>query len=316
MRSTLSDRVAVVTGAGRGLGRVEALELAAQGAAVLVNDVRDADATTAEIVRRGGTAEADHRDVSTWAGAEGLVGHAVEAFGDLHVLVNNAGIVRDGMSFGLSEAAWDAVVDVDLKGHAGPARFAAAYWRERHKAGVRAPRRLVNTTSESGLYGSVGQANYAAAKAGVAALTLVLAGELARYGVTVNAIAPRARTPMSEAAFGTLARDADVDGVNGVNGQADPWAPEQVARIVAWLASDAAADVSGQVLVVFGETVQLLAGWSVARTVRGPGGWTPSSLDDLARRLFGDGGGRREPFAVRTLFTAGAQPAQTLEEQR
>ena len=201
----LDGRTAIVTGAGRGIGREEALLLAAQGAMVTVNDI-DADAA-AEVVdaitSAGGSAVASADDCSTWAGAEALVGGVIEHHGHLDVLVNNAGILRDAMSFSMTEQQWDDVIRVHLKGHFAPSHFAAAHWRERAKAGE-APvdGRIVNTASEAGLYGLAGQSNYATAKAGIAALTISLARELDKYGVTVNAIAPRARTRMTEPVLG------------------------------------------------------------------------------------------------------------------
>src|SRR5918994_303285 len=189
------DRVAIVTGAGRGIGREHALLLAAQGAKVVAD----------EITAESGQAVANTDDVSEWAGAEKLIGAAVEAFGKLDVLINNAGILRDRMLVNMTEAEWDAVIKVHLKGTFAPSHFAANHWRERSKAGEQVDARLINTTSPSGIYGNVGQANYGAAKAGIAAFTVITAKELGRYGVTVNAIAPAAITRMTEdLGMGTL----------------------------------------------------------------------------------------------------------------
>jgi len=222
-------KVAIVTGAGRGIGRSHALLLASEGAAVVVNDLggssggEGADATPAEqvveeITAKGGRAVVNSDSVSSWTGAEALVQQAVETFGGLDVLINNAGILRDKMSFNMDEAEWDAVIDVHLKGHFAPSRFAASYWRAKAKetgAGVNA--KIVNTASESGLYGNAGQANYAAAKAGIASMTIVMARELERSGVRVNAIAPVARTRLTETVAG--------DFMNPKEGEFDRFAP-------------------------------------------------------------------------------------------
>lgn len=246
-------RVAVVTGAGQGLGRAHALAFAAEGYAVVVNDVGDsADAVAAEITADGGTAVASAGDVSDWAYAEHLVADTVERFGDLHVLVNNAGLVRDRMLTGMSEDEWDLVLRVDLKGHFCPLRHAAAYWRARAKDGHPVTGRIVNTSSGAGLMGSVGQGNYSAAKSGVVGLTLVAAAELARYGVTVNAIAPAARTPMTEAVFADMM--AQRSGF-------DAMAPENVSPLVVWLGSADAGDVNGRVFEVEGGRIGLADGW-------------------------------------------------------
>ena len=207
-------KVAIVTGSGRGIGREEALLLASEGAAVVVNDLGGArtgegsDSTPAqevvdEIKAAGGQAVANGDDCSSWSGAEGMVNQAIETFGSLDILVNNAGILRDKMSFNMTEEEWDAVVKVHLKGHFAPARFAGAYWRQKSKdSGQSVNAKIVNTASESGLYGNAGQANYASAKAGIAALTIVLSRELERFGVRVNCIAPVAMTRLTEDMMG------------------------------------------------------------------------------------------------------------------
>ena len=210
---SLDGKVAIVTGAGRGLGRAHALLLAQEGAKVVVNDLggewdgtgtdnRPAQQVVDEIKAAGGEAAANYDSCSNWKGAEGLITQAIDTFGDLNILINNAGILRDKMSFNMDEADWDGVIDVHLKGHFAPSHFAAKYWRGKAKAGDQPYARIVNTASEAGLYGNAGQANYGAAKAGIAALTIVLARELKNYGVTVNAISPRARTRMTETTFG------------------------------------------------------------------------------------------------------------------
>jgi NAD(P)-dependent dehydrogenase (short-subunit alcohol dehydrogenase family) len=247
-------RVAVVTGAGRGLGRAHALAFAAHGYDVVVNDVGPAaEAVAAEITAIGGSAVAGVGDVADWAYAEALVATAVDRFGGLDVLVNNAGLVRDRMLVGMGEAEWDEVLRVDLKGHFCPLRHAAAHWRARAKAGAAVTGRVINTSSGAGLMGSVGQGNYAAAKAGVVGLTLVAAAELARYGVTVNAIAPSARTPMTEVVF-AAAMATRGDGF-------DAMAPENVSPLVVWLGSVEAGGVSGRVFEVEGGRIGLADGW-------------------------------------------------------
>ena len=281
----LDGRTALVTGAGRGIGREEALLLAAEGAHVTVNDVDGAEAAAvvAEITAAGGTARSNADDVSTWAGAEVAVGSTIEAGGGrLDVLVNNAGILRDSMSFSMDEDQWNDVVRVHLTGHAACAHFAGAHWRARAKDGdTDTGGRIVNTASESGLYGLVGQVNYAAAKAGIASMTIVLARELHKYGVTVNAIAPRARTRMTETVLGALLPD---------EGAFDEWDPANVAPVVAWLVSDVAAGITGQVFVVNGDKVHLMSGWHRTGRISNDGArWTVSDLDARSDELFVDG---------------------------
>ncbi len=256
MSKLLEGRVAIVTGAGRGIGRAHALELAAQGAAVVVNDYgvslagedtgeTPAESVVSEIVAAGGRAVVNTADVADFEQAAAMVQQAVDAFGGLDILVNNAGFVRDRMLVNTSEEEWDAVIRVHLKGHFAPLRHAGAYWRAEAKAGRERAARVINTSSGAGLQGSVGQTTYSAAKAGIAAMTLVAAQEMGRYGVTVNAIAPVARTRMTEGAFDTSAMAL----------------PEDNSPIVAWLASAEAGDVTGRVIEIDGSTMTVELGW-------------------------------------------------------
>jgi NAD(P)-dependent dehydrogenase (short-subunit alcohol dehydrogenase family) len=280
----LDGRVAIVTGSGGGIGRGEAMFLAAEGAKVVVNDVgpapegstsTPAEAVAAEILAAGGEASANRDDISTFSGAEALIDQAVDTYGGLDILVNNAGIIRDGMSFNLSEAEWDAVIAVHLKGHVAPARFASRYWREKAKAGDDVYGRIINTSSESGLHGQGGQSNYSAAKAGIASLTIVQARELQKYGITVNAIAPRGRTAM------TLAVPGAADIIGAKEGEFDGWHPDNVAPFVGFLASPAAAGISGQVFVVWGDEVIRMTGWMPATSIRNGDRWT---IDEIVAR--------------------------------
>jgi len=275
----VDGKVAAVTGAGGGLGRDHALLLAAEGAKVVVNDIGDrAQDVVDEITKSGGEAVAHVGSVSDWAASEALIRTAVDTFGDLDVLVNNAGFTRDKMSFNMDEADFDAVVDVHLKGHFCPSRHAGVYWREQSKAGSTKPRRIVNTTSEAGLFGSTGQANYSSAKAGIVALTWVFARELARYAVGANAIAPRARTAMTES----------MPMFNAPGEGFDRFDPANISPVVVWLASDAAADVSGKVFIVIGGDVHLVSGFEVVSKVQTEGRWTPDALAARSGDLFGE----------------------------
>jgi NAD(P)-dependent dehydrogenase (short-subunit alcohol dehydrogenase family) len=272
---SLDGRVAIITGAGRGIGREHALLFAAEGARVVVNDVDrvPAEEVCAEIRAAGGQAVADTDDVSTWAGGERLVGTALSAFGDVHVLVNNAGFLRDRAFVNMTEAEWDDVVCVHLKGHVAATRFAAAHWRARSKAGHAVRASVINTSSTSGLVGNPGQSNYGAAKAGIASLTVILAQELARYGVRVNALAPAARTRLTEAAPGIsdLVRPPD-DGQ-----QFDLWDAANVAPIAAYLATETAPE-TGHVYFVQGGQVRLFEGWTMSAAIERVGRWTVEEL--------------------------------------
>jgi NAD(P)-dependent dehydrogenase (short-subunit alcohol dehydrogenase family) len=286
--SLCDGRVVIVTGAARGLGRAHALAFAAAGAAVVVNDYGVAlDGTGAdtgpaqqvvdEIVAAGGRAVANGDDVADWAGAERLVATALDAFGRLDVLVNNAGFLRDRMLANLAEDEWDAVIRVHLKGHFAPMRHAAAYWRAESKAGRQPEARVINTSSGAGLLGSIGQGNYAAAKAGIAALSIVAAAEFARYGVTVNAIAPAARTRMTEQTF--------ADAMAAPAAGFDAMAPENVSPLVVWLGSAESKDVTGRVFEVEGGRITVADGWRHGPSVDKGAQWEPAELGPVVGDL-------------------------------
>ena len=284
MAGRLSGRVAIVTGGGRGLGRAHALALAAHGARVIVNDLggdvqgegRDptpAQQVVAEIRKAGGEAAVSGHDVSDWGEAEALIGMTVETFGDLHIVVNNAGILRDRTLANLSEAEWDAVIRVHLKGHAATTRHAMAFWRERSKAGREVKASLIHTTSLAGLVGTFGQANYAAAKLGIVALSRVAAVEGAKYGVRSNAISPSARTRIE-----TSLKPPPP-------GVFDVFDPANVSPLVVWLASPDC-PATGQVFQAYGNRVEVLAPTAIAADLRSEGRWTVEALDRaLAGRL-------------------------------
>jgi NAD(P)-dependent dehydrogenase (short-subunit alcohol dehydrogenase family) len=285
-------RIAIVTGAGRGLGRAHALELARQGARVVVNDLGVAldgsgrDTATAEVVvdeirAAGGEAAANGDDVADWDGGSALVRTALETFGGLDVLVNNAGFVRDRMVVSTSEQEWDAVVRVHLKGHFCVTRHATSYWRDRSKAGEPVNARIVNTSSGAGLLGSVGQGAYSAAKAGIAALTLVEAAELGRYGVTANAIAPSARTRMTEGVFTEMMARPD-SGFDAMD-------PANISPLVAWLASADAADVTGRVFELEGGQLSVADGWHHGPSRDKEDRWDPAELGAVVRALLDEG---------------------------
>jgi NAD(P)-dependent dehydrogenase (short-subunit alcohol dehydrogenase family) len=288
-------RVVVVTGAGRGIGRSHALAFAAEGAKVVVNDLGGgvdgsgaeagpAHDVVAEIVAMGGEAVANGDSVADFEGAERLVRTAVDTFGRLDVLVNNAGILRDRMLTNMTEAEWDAVITVHLKGTFCPTRHAAAHWRELAKAGEPVSGRVINTTSASGVFGNPGQANYGAAKAGIAAFTIITAQELARYGVTVNAIAPMARTRMTED-LGFMPETDDP-------AKFDEFAPENMSPIVVWLGSEQSAHVTGRVFEVYGGHLGVVNGWDRAPWQDKGDRWEPAELGPVVDELLG---AAREP---------------------
>ena len=292
MKKLLDGRVAIVTGAGRGIGRAHALELAAHGAAVVVNDFgvslsgegsgeSPADSVVAEIEAAGGRAVANGADVADFADAEAMVRQAIDTFGGLDILVNNAGFVRDRMLVNTSEEEWDAVIRVHLKGHFAPLRHAGAYWRAEAKEGRQRAARVINTSSGAGLQGSVGQATYSAAKAGIAGLTLVAAQEMGRYGVTVNAIAPVARTRMTEGAFPEM--------MAGVDGGFDAMDPANNSPIVAWLASEDAADVTGRVIEIEGGKITLETAWRHGPAQDRGGRWDAADVGAAVRALMAEG---------------------------
>ncbi len=295
----LDGKVAIVTGAGRGIGREEALLLASEGAKVIVNDVgaslqgEGGDVHPAQevvdlIVANGGEAAVNGDDISTWEGGKNVIDQAVDTFGDINILVNNAGILRDKMSFNMTESDWDDVIRVHLKGHFATAQHAAVYWRSKAKAGEDVYGRIINTSSEAGLFGNAGQANYSTAKAGIVGLTWTLARELSRIGVTVNAIAPRARTRMTEEVFGEMAK---------TDSGFDKFDPKNIANLIGFLASPEAADVSGQVYVVFGGDVWVMGGFHVVGEVHRDGPWTPAELAAAKGEMYKNASSGVPPFS-------------------
>ena len=279
---TLNGRVAVITGAGRGLGREHALLFAAEGAKIVVNDLGGANdgsgsdmtpaqQTVADIKGMGGEAIVNTDNVADWDGAKRMIDSAIEAFGDLDILVNNAGILRDRVLVNMSESEWDSVIQVHLKGHFAPTHHAAAYWREQAKAGITKPRNLVHTSSTSGLFSNPGQANYGAAKSGIATFSQICAKELSRYNVKSNAIAPAARTRL------TMATPGLEDVMAAKDGKFDEWDPANVSPLVAYLASDLC-EFSGETFYVQGGQVTRVATWVMAEEIKQDDRWTVSAL--------------------------------------
>lgn len=279
----LEERVAIITGAGRGLGREHALLFASEGASVVVNDVgvdlaggsqdsSAAEQVVAEIIAAGGKAVANHDDVTDQNGAARLIDQAVEEFGDLHVLVNNAGILRDRVLVNMDEADWDDVVRVHLKGHFAPTRQAARYWRQKAKSGDKVAASVVYTSSTSGLLGQPGQTNYGAAKSGVATFAIISDMELRRYGVRCNAIAPVARTRMTESIPGASDRIGPPE-----DGCFDEWSPANISPLVAYLATESCA-VHGQVFFVKGRQIARFEPWKLAESIQATDRWTVEGI--------------------------------------
>lgn len=299
--SSFEGKVAIVTGGARGVGLGHARLLSKLGAAVVVNDVggewdgtgqdnRPAQQAVDELVATGGRASANYDDVSDWEGGQRLVNQAIEEFGRLDILICNAGILRDRMSVNMTEEEWDSVIRVHLRGHFVPVRWAGAYWREQTKAtGSPHGGRIILTSSEAGLYGNAGQLNYAAAKAGIASMAMVLARELERYGVTANAICPRARTRLTENTFGAF---------NVKEGEFDAWDPDNIAPWVAFLCSEEGAHISGQCFVVGGGSVDLVQMPTVVNGISKNDRWEVDELAEASKKLFGDRPTRPASFPV------------------
>lgn len=288
----LDGKVAIVTGAGRGLGRSHAEALAAAGAAVVVNDLGSglhgedgseshgpADEVVAAINAAGGSAVANYGDVSDWQQGEATVQNAIDHFGRLDILVNNAGILRDRMSWKMTEEEWDAVLSVHLKGHVTATRASIAYWREQAKAGEPICARIINTTSEAGLYGNVGQINYGAAKAGILGLQNVLVEETRQMNLTINAVSPRAASRMAGAGL-----------------TEDMASASQVSPLVVYLASESASHINGQVFLNYGGTLKLLKGWEEAAAVQKDGGFTGEDIEAAVSTLFESCDSIKPPF--------------------
>jgi NAD(P)-dependent dehydrogenase (short-subunit alcohol dehydrogenase family) len=286
---SLDGRVAIITGAGRGIGREHALLFAREGAKVVVNDLGGANdgsgtdltpaqQTVADIRAAGGEAVVNGDDISDWEGAQRLVNAAIESFGDLDILVNNAGILRDRVLVNMTEDEWDAVIKVHLKGHFAPTRWAAAYWRERHKAGVTKPRNVVHTSSTSGLFSNPGQSNYGAAKTGIATFSQIIAKELSRYGVKSNTIAPAARTRL------TLATPGVEDLMAAKDGQFDQWDPANISPLVAYLATADCA-FTGETFFVQGGAVTRVESWALGPSVQQDARWDVAGLADALQGL-------------------------------
>jgi NAD(P)-dependent dehydrogenase (short-subunit alcohol dehydrogenase family) len=288
---SLDGKVAIVTGAGRGIGHEHALALAEAGAKIVVNDLGGSSAgegqdqapaqqVADEIKASGGDATANYDNVADFQGAENLVKQAIGQFGRLDILVNNAGIIRDRMLVNMSEQEWDAVVNVHLKGHFAPTRHAAGYWREQSKAGNQINARVINTSSPSGVFGNVGQTNYGAAKAGIAAFTIISALELGRYGVTVNCLVPNARTRLTEQTFGDIPKPTD---------GFDPMSPANISPIVVGLCADEAQSITGQAFFVYGGAVNVLRPWDVNVLIKNETSWDADAFVKELQQKFPNG---------------------------
>ena len=302
MAGICDGRVVIITGAGGGIGREHALAFAREGAKVVVNDIggaRDGSGSDAgpaqqvvdEIKALGGEAVANTDDISSWEGAERIVTQAVETFGTLHVLVNNAGILRDRMMVNMTESEWDAVIKVHLKGTFAPSHHAAAYWRDQSKAGNPVDARIINTSSSSGIYGNVGQSNYGAAKAGIAAFTVITSQELGRYGVTVNAIAPTALTRMTE--------DLGLAALSKTESGFDQFDPSNISPLVVYLGSEKSKDITGRVFGVFGGTVFVNEGWVAGPRVEREAKWEAGELAEVLPDLVREAAPNADTMGVR-----------------
>ena len=290
---TLDGKVAIVTGAGRGIGREHSLALAKAGAKIVVNDLggstagEGSDTTPAqsvadEIKAAGGEATANYDNVADFQGAANMVKQAIGDFGSLDILVNNAGILRDRMLVSMTEDEWDAVIAVHLKGHFAPSHHAAAYWRAKSKeANGPVFGRIINTSSPSGVFGNIGQTNYGAAKAGIAAFTVIAAQELGRYGVTVNCLAPNARTRMTEDIFGGMPQPKE--------GEFDPLDPKNISPVVVALCTDEAQGITGQCFFIYGGTINVLKPWDVGTTITKDDYWDPDELGQKLKETFPNG---------------------------
>ncbi len=280
MTQLCAGRTAIVTGAGGGLGREYALALAAAGANVMVNDINadTAAATVASIETAGGRALVNTGDITEHASAGAILQAALQSFGDIHAIVNNAGMCRDRTFASMTEAEWDQVIQVHLKGHFCLANHAAGYWRQQAKTGVPVSGRIINTSSGAGLLGSVGQSNYSAAKGGILSLTLVQAAELARYGVTANALAPQARTGMTEEVFAEMMKIPE-------DGSFDLFHPGNVAPLVVWLVSEASAAITGRCFEMFGGKISIASGWQHGLERDKGGRWSAEELSEVIPEL-------------------------------